>query len=90
MTTILPTRIMRKNNNFVLLVYLALVLLPFVVVVVVVVVLFVVLFGLVKGVTFELYLFFTKEDIDVVIEALKSDYLTQGPTINAFETKFAN
>ena len=32
----------------------------------------------------------TKEDIDVVIEALKSDYLTQGPTINAFETKFAN
>jgi len=32
----------------------------------------------------------TKEDIDVVIEALKSDYLTQGPRIKEFEDKFAN
>ena len=32
----------------------------------------------------------TQEDIDVVIEALKSDYLTQGPKISEFETKFAN
>ncbi len=31
----------------------------------------------------------TKEDIDAVIEALKSDYLTQGPKINEFESKFA-
>ena len=32
----------------------------------------------------------TQEDIDVVIEALKSDYLTQGPKISEFETNFAN
>jgi UDP-4-amino-4,6-dideoxy-N-acetyl-beta-L-altrosamine transaminase len=32
----------------------------------------------------------TEEDIEVVIEALKSDYLTQGPIVNEFETKFAN
>ena len=32
----------------------------------------------------------TKEDIDAVIEALKSDYLTQGPKINEFESKFAH
>jgi UDP-4-amino-4,6-dideoxy-N-acetyl-beta-L-altrosamine transaminase len=32
----------------------------------------------------------TQEDIDVVIEALKSDYLTQGPKVSEFETKFAN
>ncbi len=32
----------------------------------------------------------TQEDIDVVIEALKSDYLTQGPKISEFETKFAD
>jgi UDP-4-amino-4,6-dideoxy-N-acetyl-beta-L-altrosamine transaminase len=32
----------------------------------------------------------TQEDIDVVIEALKSNYLTQGPKISEFETKFAN
>ena len=32
----------------------------------------------------------TQEDIDVVIEALKSDYLTQGPKISEFEAKFAN
>ena len=32
----------------------------------------------------------TQEDIDVVIEALESDYLTQGPKIIEFETKFAN
>ena len=31
----------------------------------------------------------TKEDIDVVIEALQSDYLTQGPRIKEFELKFA-
>ena len=31
----------------------------------------------------------TKEDIEAVIEALKSDYLTQGPKINEFESKFA-
>jgi UDP-4-amino-4,6-dideoxy-N-acetyl-beta-L-altrosamine transaminase len=31
----------------------------------------------------------TKEDIDAVIEALNSDYLTQGPKINEFEIKFA-
>ena len=31
----------------------------------------------------------TQEDIDVVIEALKSDYLTQGPKISEFEAKFA-
>lgn len=32
----------------------------------------------------------TQEDIDVVIEALKSDYLTQGPKIAEFEKTFAN
>jgi UDP-4-amino-4,6-dideoxy-N-acetyl-beta-L-altrosamine transaminase len=31
----------------------------------------------------------TKEDIDVVISALKSDYLTQGPKIKKFEDQFA-
>jgi UDP-4-amino-4,6-dideoxy-N-acetyl-beta-L-altrosamine transaminase len=31
----------------------------------------------------------TKEDIDFVIQALKSDYLTQGPRIKDFEVKFA-
>ncbi len=31
----------------------------------------------------------TKEDIDFVIEALQSDYLTQGPRIKEFEDKFA-
>ena len=32
----------------------------------------------------------TKEDIDVVIAALQSDYLTQGPRIKEFEDHFAN
>jgi UDP-4-amino-4,6-dideoxy-N-acetyl-beta-L-altrosamine transaminase len=32
----------------------------------------------------------TQEDIDIVIEALQSDFLTQGPTISEFESKFAN
>lgn len=32
----------------------------------------------------------TKEDIDVVITALQSDYLTQGPRIKEFEDHFAN
>ena len=32
----------------------------------------------------------TQEDIDVVIEALQSDFLTQGPIISEFESKFAN
>jgi UDP-4-amino-4,6-dideoxy-N-acetyl-beta-L-altrosamine transaminase len=32
----------------------------------------------------------TQEDINAVIEALKSDYLTQGPKINEFEIEFAN
>jgi UDP-4-amino-4,6-dideoxy-N-acetyl-beta-L-altrosamine transaminase len=32
----------------------------------------------------------TQEDIDVVIDALQSDILTQGPTISEFESKFAN
>lgn len=32
----------------------------------------------------------TKEDIDVVIEALQSDYLTQGPRILEFEERFAD
>lgn len=32
----------------------------------------------------------TEEDINVVIEALKSDYLTQGPKIVEFERKFAD
>lgn len=31
----------------------------------------------------------TKDDIDAVIDALKSDYLTQGPKISEFESKFA-
>ena len=31
----------------------------------------------------------TDEDIRAVIETLKSDYLTQGPKIKEFETKFA-
>ena len=32
----------------------------------------------------------TQQDIDAVVEALKSDYLTQGPKIQEFEKKFAN
>lgn len=32
----------------------------------------------------------TEEDINVVVEALKSDYLTQGPKIAEFEKKFAD
>lgn len=32
----------------------------------------------------------TKEDIDLVIAALKSDYLTQGPRIKKFEDQFAS
>lgn len=32
----------------------------------------------------------TDEDIEAVAKALKSDYLTQGPKIEEFETKFAN
>lgn len=32
----------------------------------------------------------TDQDVDAVIKALKSDYLTQGPTIQAFEEAFAN
>lgn len=31
----------------------------------------------------------TQDDIDLVIETLKSDYLTQGPKITEFENKFA-
>lgn len=31
----------------------------------------------------------TEEDIQVVIETLKSDYLTQGPKILEFEENFA-
>ena len=31
----------------------------------------------------------TEEDIQAVIESLKSDYLTQGPRISEFETNFA-
>ena len=31
----------------------------------------------------------TKEDIEVVIEALKSDFLTQGPQVSEFENQFA-
>jgi UDP-4-amino-4,6-dideoxy-N-acetyl-beta-L-altrosamine transaminase len=31
----------------------------------------------------------TEEDIDAVVETLKSDYLTQGPKINEFEIAFA-
>jgi UDP-4-amino-4,6-dideoxy-N-acetyl-beta-L-altrosamine transaminase len=32
----------------------------------------------------------TQEDIDAVVETLKSDYLTQGPKIKEFEVAFAN
>lgn len=32
----------------------------------------------------------TEEDIDIVIQTLKSDYLTQGPKISEFEENFAN
>jgi UDP-4-amino-4,6-dideoxy-N-acetyl-beta-L-altrosamine transaminase len=32
----------------------------------------------------------TQEDIDIVVETLKSDYLTQGPRIAEFEESFAN
>src|SRR5690554_6675773 len=32
----------------------------------------------------------TEEDIEVVVEALKSDFLTQGPRIKEFEDNFAN
>lgn len=32
----------------------------------------------------------TQEDIDAVVEVLKSDFLTQGPTIYEFEKAFAN
>ena len=32
----------------------------------------------------------TKEDINAVIAALQSDYLTQGPRIKEFEDQFAN
>ena len=32
----------------------------------------------------------TQEDIDAVVNVLKSDYLTQGPKIKEFENKFAN
>ncbi len=31
----------------------------------------------------------TKEDIDLVVKTLKSDYLTQGPLVKEFEEKFA-
>ena len=31
----------------------------------------------------------TQEDIDKVVEVLKSDFLTQGPNIKQFETAFA-
>jgi UDP-4-amino-4,6-dideoxy-N-acetyl-beta-L-altrosamine transaminase len=31
----------------------------------------------------------TREDVDVVVEALKSDFLTQGPRIKKFEDEFA-
>lgn len=31
----------------------------------------------------------TKEDIDAVVKSLQSDFLTQGPTIEAFENSFA-
>ena len=31
----------------------------------------------------------TEEDIEAVVEALRSDYLTQGPKIKEFEEKFA-
>jgi dTDP-4-amino-4,6-dideoxygalactose transaminase len=32
----------------------------------------------------------TKQDIDAVVEVLKSDYLTQGPVVPAFEDAVAN
>ncbi|MGE8421559.1 MAG: DegT/DnrJ/EryC1/StrS family aminotransferase, partial [Sphingobacterium siyangense] len=32
----------------------------------------------------------TEEDIQVVIDTLKSDYLTQGPKIKEFEDNFAS
>ena len=32
----------------------------------------------------------SKEDIEAVIAALQSDYLTQGPKIKEFEDQFAN
>ena len=31
----------------------------------------------------------TQEDIDIVVNTLKSDYLTQGPRIKEFEDNFA-
>ena len=31
----------------------------------------------------------TDQDIDAVVEVLKSDYLTQGPKVREFEEKFA-
>ena len=31
-----------------------------------------------------------KEDIDAVLETLKSDFLTQGPKVKEFEDKFAD
>jgi hypothetical protein len=34
--------------------------------------------------------YITQEDIDAVINALKSDYLTQGPLVNEFERQFAS
>ena len=33
--------------------------------------------------------FISEEDIQAVVEVLKSDYLTQGPKIEEFEQKFA-
>ena len=32
----------------------------------------------------------TEEDIDAVVSALKSDFLTQGPRIEAFESAFSD
>ena len=32
----------------------------------------------------------TQEDIEAVVEILKSDFLTQGPKVKEFEEKFAN
>ena len=32
----------------------------------------------------------TQEDVDAVVAALKSDYMTQGPRIGEFEKAFAN
>ena len=34
--------------------------------------------------------YITDEDIQVVVDTLKSDYLTQGPKIAEFEKDFAN